>query len=157
MMSAAWCKTIITVLILWCGGFYFVWFIVGNVWYFEIDSCDDFEIGYTLTLALLILGQIGVFCCFGLIVWWCYLVKAAEEKKNDSEEDRYSYDQVPRQEYSPLDSSDSLTSRTSSAEEHDEGPAYERQNLDDSYTSYSSDSSAIFRRPRVELGVCVQF
>ena len=43
--------------------FYFVWFIVGNVWYFDIDSCDDFEEGYILTLVLLILMYLTFTCC----------------------------------------------------------------------------------------------
>ena len=38
-----------TIGILLVGLFYCVWFIVGNLWYFEIDSCDDFEEGYNLT------------------------------------------------------------------------------------------------------------
>lgn len=46
--------------------FVFVWFIVGNVWYFGAGGeCDDFEEGYILTLVYIILMYIG-FCCCGV-------------------------------------------------------------------------------------------
>ena len=35
--------------------FVFAWFIVGNVWYFSLDTCDDWPEGYRLTLIILLI------------------------------------------------------------------------------------------------------
>ena len=62
--------------------FFLVWWIIGNVWYFDIDSCDDFEEGYDLALVFIIFGYLGVFgCCCGICCTFCCLalgMKAAQ-------------------------------------------------------------------------------
>ena len=74
--------------------FFLVWWIIGNVWYFDIDGCDDFQEGYDLALVFLIFGYLGVFgCCCGICCCVCCLVmgvsaaKAAELAKKAEEQE----------------------------------------------------------------------
>lgn len=63
------------------GLFFIAWFITGNVWYFDIDSCDDFEPGYTLMLVLLILMYVSFgLCCFVCCCACCMGIIAAKSK-----------------------------------------------------------------------------
>ena len=59
--------------------FFLAWFILGNVWYFEADGCDDFEAGYILTLVLIIFMYITVFaiCCMCFCMICCASIAMA--------------------------------------------------------------------------------
>lgn len=53
------------------GLFFMVWFVLGNIWYYSANGCeDDFTNGYTLAFVLLIIhySMLGLGCCLGAIL-----------------------------------------------------------------------------------------
>jgi hypothetical protein len=59
----------VNIYIIQIGGIvYFIWWIVGQVWYFSIGGCSDFEAGYMLTMVYIIVNWVlfGVALIFGL-------------------------------------------------------------------------------------------
>ena len=55
--------------------FVFAWFIVGNVWYFSLDTCDDWPEGYRLTLVILLVQYIYLGAILMLCSCACALLK----------------------------------------------------------------------------------
>ena len=54
--------------------FWLVWWIVGNVWYFDEEDCDDFEAGHILMLVIIICYYLTWFSvCCGLTIWGCVI------------------------------------------------------------------------------------
>ena len=59
---------------------YFVW---GNVLYLSLDSCDDFEHGYRLTLAIILLTYIYIGALLGALFVWAVLKGVMKEAVKD--------------------------------------------------------------------------
>ena len=93
--------------------FYFIWFIVGNVLYFVADGCSDFEKGYDITLALIILHYVAagiVFVAlFGSYITFLGKLKQPTSKPKSPEKGR---EQIPMKEISVSLEDINITTRT---------------------------------------------
>lgn len=68
--------------------FSFAWFILGNVWLFGDENCeDDWEDGYTFALALIIINYIaiGFACCAVLCLCCCLGALIGAQQQVDQE------------------------------------------------------------------------